>query len=163
APIWERERLSGAVVVFQDITARKAAERARQEREASFRLLFASNPHPMWVYDLETLRFLEVNAAAIAHYGYTRTEFLAMRITDIRPPEDVPALLANVEKGRVALQQTGQWRHRLKDGRLIDVEITSHRVPFGDRPGALVVAQDVTERKQLQDQLARQAFTDVLT
>ncbi|MGH2454650.1 MAG: PAS domain S-box protein [Candidatus Limnocylindria bacterium] len=113
---------------------------------ASFRVLFAANPLPMWVYDLETLAFLEVNEAAVAKYGYRRDEFLGMRLTDIRPPEDVPALLANVEQQRTALQQSGRWRHRLKSGALIEVEIISHTLRFAKRAAALVVAQDVTAR-----------------
>ena len=113
---------------------------------ASFRVLFAANPVPMWVYDLETLAFLEVNEAAVAKYGYSRDEFLQMRLADIRPPEDVPALLANVEQQRTALQQSGRWRHWLKGGELIEVEIISHTLRFAKRPAALVVAQDVTAR-----------------
>ncbi len=113
---------------------------------ASFRLLFASNPLPMWVYDLETLAFLEVNDAAIAKYGYARDEFMAMRITDIRPAEDVPALLANLAQKRTSLQQSGRWRHRLRDGELISVEISSHKLRLAGRDAALVVAQDVTDR-----------------
>jgi PAS domain S-box-containing protein len=100
----------------------------------------------MWVYDIETLAFLEVNGAAVARYGYRRDEFLGMRITDIRPPEDVPALVADVARARTPLQQSGGWRHRLKSGVLIDVEINSHTLRFADRPAALVVAHDVTDR-----------------
>jgi len=116
--------------------------------ETSFRLLFANNPHPMWAYDLETLQFLEVNEAAVAQYGYTRNEFLQMRLTDIRPADDVSRLLADVRQDRPPLQYSGQWRHRLKDGRIIDVEITSHTLEFAGRKAALVLAQDITERKK---------------
>jgi two-component system cell cycle sensor histidine kinase/response regulator CckA len=119
-----------------------------------FRLLFASNPLPMWVYDLETLAFLEVNDAAVAKYGYSADEFLSMRITDIRPPEDVAALLANVAVQRSTLQQSGRWRHRLKSGDIIDVEIVSHSLRFAGRPAALVVAQDVTARLRAEADLA---------
>lgn len=118
--------------------------------ESSFQLLFEHNPQPMWVYDAATLRFLAVNHAAVAKYGYTRDEFLQMTIADIRPPEDVPALLANVSAPRPALHHSGEWRHRCKDGRVIDVEITSHTIPFAGRPGVLVVAHDITARKQLE-------------
>lgn len=74
---------------------------------ASFRALFSANPLPMWIYDLETLAFLEVNDATVAKYGYSRDELLGMRITDIRPPEDVPALLVDVARERAPLQQSG--------------------------------------------------------
>jgi hypothetical protein len=102
----------------------------------------------MWAYDLETLQFLEVNEAAVAQYGYTRNEFLQMRLTDIRPADDVSRLLADVRQDRPPLQYSGRWRHRLKDGRIIDVEITSHTLEFAGRNAALVLAQDITERKK---------------
>ena len=68
------------------------------ETEEGYRLLFESNPHPMWIYDRDTLAFLAVNDAAVHDYGYTRGEFLAMTIKDIRPPEDVPSLLEKVSR-----------------------------------------------------------------
>jgi PAS domain S-box-containing protein len=109
---------------------------------------FANHPLPMWVYDLETLRFLEVNEAAVAQYGYSRDEFLVMRITEIRPPEDVPRLIGHVAKDRPALQNSGEWRHRRKNGEVIDVYVISHTLDFRGRKAALVVAQDITERKR---------------
>lgn len=126
-----------------------------QNSEQSFRLLFANNPHPMWVYDLETLRFLEVNKAAVDHYGYTRDEFLGLTLLDIRPPAERERLLADVQRPRPDLQHSGEWQHRLKDGRVIDVEITSHTLTFGGRPAALVVAQDITERKRAEAELIK--------
>jgi PAS domain S-box-containing protein len=111
----------------------------------------------MWVYDLETLRFLEVNDAAVSQYGYTRDEFLAMHITDIRPAEDVARLLENVEKERLAFDRAGVWQHLRKDGRIIDVEVTSHLLSFVGRPAALVLMQDVTERKQAEESLQAEA------
>lgn len=124
-------------------------QRAVAKRTSSaFRYLFAMNPLPMWVYDLETLGFLEVNAAALVQYGYSREAFLAMRITDIRPPEDIPRLLANVARPRSDLQVSGEWRHRRGDGQIIDVRITSHTLEFAGRQAALVVAQDISEQKR---------------
>src|SRR5262249_31106304 len=78
----------GRVWSFRDVTGRRRAEAALRDSEGSFRLLFANHPMPMWVYDLRDLRFLEVNGAAVDHYGYSRDEFLAMRITDLRPGEE---------------------------------------------------------------------------
>ncbi|TML86062.1 MAG: EAL domain-containing protein [Actinobacteria bacterium] len=130
--------------------------------EASFRQLFADNPQPMWVYEAETLAFLEVNEAAIRHYGYAREEFLDRHITDIRPVEDVPRLLADVAGERDALQQ-GAWRHRLKDGRVIDVEVRSHQLSFDSHDAVLVAVQDVTHRNALESELRHQAFHDSLT
>ena len=124
---------------------RHRVELAKQT-EREFRSLFAANPLPMWIYDLTTLRFLEVNDAAVQRYGYTRDEFLAMRITDIRPASDVHRLVANVSQSRQVLEHAGSWRHRVKSGQIIDVEITSHTITFADQPAALVMAQDITER-----------------
>jgi PAS domain S-box-containing protein len=126
------------------------------ESENQYRLLFENNPQPMWVYDLESLRFLAVNDAAVSHYGYSRDEFLNMTITDIRPKEDVVRLLENVSRVTTGLDNAGVWRHRRKDGAVISVEITSHVVDFGGRRAELVLANDVTDRQRLEDQL-RQA------
>lgn len=136
--------------LLQEIEDRKQMEQALRDSEASFRLLFANNPNPMWVYDLKTLAFLEVNEIAIAHYGYSREEFLQMRITDIRPAEDVPRLLEDIEHTRPELQNSGEWRHQLKNGDIIDVAIVSHTLDFAGHKAALVVARDITKRKQAQ-------------
>ena len=137
-----------------DISERKRAEEALKVSEERYRALFDSNPHPMWVYDCETLRFLAVNAAAVESYGYSRNEFLDMTIEDIRPPEDIPALRANLAAQTPPGMERGDlWRHRKKDGTLIDVEISSHGVSFDGQRARLVLANDVTERKRLEDQL----------
>ena len=113
--------------------------------------MFKRNPHPMWVYDRDTLGFLAVNDAAVAHYGYSPEEFLSMTINDIRPAEDIPALAENVARyERVAggLDAAGCWRHRKRDGSIIEVEITTHELPFGRRRGKVVLAHDVTPRRR---------------
>jgi len=145
---------------LQDASLRRERERtqtALAESEESFRLLFASNPLPMWVYDTKTLEFLEVNEAATLAYGYCREEFLAMRITDVRPLEDVPRLLEAVRSPRPDLQHSGYWRHKRKDGRIMDVEVTSHRLPYGGREAALVISQDVTDHLIAERQLRLQS------
>ena len=141
----------GGIVLFSRNIRNKQA--ALAESEEKYRLLFENNPHPMWVYDLETLAFLTVNDAALRHYGYTREEFLAMTIRDIRPAEDVAALLANVARVAEGLDEAGVWRHRKKDGSLIHVEITSHALSFEGKRAELVMVTDVTERRRLEDQL----------
>lgn len=135
------------------LAERQRTVEAESEHASSFRLLFMNNPLPMWVYDLETLHFLEVNDAAMTHYGYAREEFLALRITEIRPPEDLPRLLDDLSTPRPLHQRSGPWRHRRKDGTLITVQIVSHTLTFADRRAALVVAEDITERKQLEAQV----------
>lgn len=150
---WEGEILR--FCACRDISERKQIEAERhqfqlvlQEKEALYRQLFASNPQPMWVYDLETLQFLAVNSAAIAKYGYSESEFLSMTIADIRPPEEVSRLLENVARVEEGLDLAGIWQHRLKDGRLILVDIASHTLEFSGQRAELVVAQDITDRKR---------------
>jgi PAS domain S-box-containing protein len=123
---------------------------ALTKSERMYRQLFENNPLPMWVYDLETLAFLAVNEAATDKYGYAADEFLAMGIRDIRPPEDIPQLLANIAQTRRRLDFSGEWRHRRKDGTVFPVEITSHELVHNGRSARLVVAKDLTERKQAQ-------------
>lgn len=123
--------------------------------ETRYRPLFQANPQPMWVYDAHTLRFLDVNDAAVAHYGYARDEFLTMTIKDIRPPSDVPLLAEEISRIDVAERHdSGIWRHQRKDGRVIDVEITSHPVPYAGHAARMVLASDVTERIATQLALA---------
>src|ERR1700678_4424369 len=92
---------------------------------ANFRLLFSSHPHPMFVFDRETLEYLDVNEAAIRNYGYSRAEFLRMKISDIRPAEDVPRLLKTLRGHSLTISALGVWKHRRKSGEVFDVEVTS--------------------------------------
>jgi PAS domain S-box-containing protein len=133
--------------VARDITERKHAEALLRESEERHRKLFDNNPHPTWVFDRETLRFLAVNTAAVRKYGYSRDEFLTMTLRDIRPPEDVPALLETVRALGDGDESSGVWRHLLKDGTIIDTENTSYALTFLGRPARVVVVVDVTQRK----------------
>ena len=155
--------VNAVVANFTDITDRVEYRQDLAESERTFRTLFASNPQPMWVYDLETFAFLEVNTAAVEHYGFTHEEFLGMTLFDIRPPDEAERLRADLTQPRVPFEMTRHWRHRLRDGRLIDVEISSHALTFHGRTAALVSVQDVTDRVALEDQLRHQAFHDSLT
>ena len=132
---------------------RRKSSALEAERENQFRLLFAYNPLPMWVFDRATLQFLEVNEAALARYGYTREELLGLKVSDIRPPEDVPRLHSDLSKSRRAFREAGRWRHQAKDGRIIWVEIVSHLMEWKGREGILVVALDVTERRRNEEAL----------
>jgi PAS domain S-box-containing protein len=121
---------------------------APPKSEAEYRLLFETNPQPMYVCDEKTLAFLAVNDAAVRHYGYSREEFLAMSVKEIRPAEEVPALLNHIAKNTGTHDSAGEWLHRKKDGTVIDVEVTWHKLDFAGRPSYLVLANDVTGRKQ---------------
>ena len=134
---------------------RKIAVDALRESESSYLELFVSNPHPMWVYDLESLAFLDVNNAAISHYGYSREEFLSMTIKDIRPAEDVPRLLENVAHASDGLDKAGIWRHIRKDGSVIEVEITSQVILFDQRRAEMVLLYDITERRRAMESLKK--------
>lgn len=141
------------VAVAEDISAGKTAEQALMEGERRYRELFEANPHPMYVYDLETLRFLAVNDAAISQYGYSREEFLGMNIKDIRPPEEVPALVERLKALPPGVHEVLR-RHLKKDGALIEVEITSHALDFAGHHARVVLAQDVTARRCAERALA---------
>lgn len=124
----------------------KEAKLALTESERRYRLLFNNNPLPMWVYDLETLAFLEVNEVAIEKYNFSRSEFLQQTIRDIRPVEDVPLLEKEVFERPRQLNVTGEWRHQRKDGTVFPVEIVSHAVTYYGRSARLIVAKDITNQ-----------------
>lgn len=124
-----------------------------------FSFLFTSNPHPMWIFDIGTLRILEVNDAAIAAYGYTRDEFQDLTLLDLRDPSDHKRLLdyttSNVVRG---MDDAGMWHHRRKDGSLLVVNIRSHDVVYKGRACELVLAMDISDRvkaEQLEKERAR--------
>ncbi len=129
----------------------KVIERALQESEARSRSLFEANPHPMWIYDVATLAFLDVNDAAVAHYGYGRGEFLAMTIADIHLPEDVARLRVNLLRTGPLMGAAGVWRQRKKDGSIITVETTCHALDYGGKYTELVLAHDVTESTRAEE------------
>ena len=125
------------------------------DADEQYRLLFERNPLPMWVYDYETLRFIAVNQAAIHLYGYSRDEFLAMTINDIRPPETIPALLADLKSNLVGHRMDSQWTHRKKDGQVIVVEVASHSLTFAGRPARIVLAHDISPRLEAEAETRR--------
>jgi PAS domain S-box-containing protein len=139
--------------VIRDISERKQAEAARLAEQQKQRLLFSASPQPMWLFDVETLAFLEVNAAAVRQYGFTRDEFLAMTIREIRPPSELPALLANLKRAPNLPTSPGPWRHRRKDGSELLVEVTGESITVAGRRARLVVAADVTARVQAEQAL----------
>lgn len=136
------------IAVKEDITDWKKLRNELIASEERYRDMCESNPLPMWIYDVDTLAFVEVNQAAVHKYGYTEAEFLSMTLKDIRPPEDIPHLLENVATVHDHYQKSDQWRHLTKDGKQLEVEINSHTVisPEGYNR-RMVLINDVTERE----------------
>ena len=153
--IWVRDEANfvcnalGTPILYQGVILNVTDQKIAEE---GFKHLFANNPLPMWVYDVENLNFLEVNEAAIAQYGYQRNEFLHMTILDIRPESDQTRVLDEISKVRPDFKKAGAWRHRRKSGEIIDVEISSHTLSFEGRKAVLVVAQDVTEKRMMEEE-----------
>ncbi|MBA3345350.1 MAG: response regulator [Gemmatimonadales bacterium] len=155
-------RLGAADLEFATELAGRAAlavdagrlHREAEEADSRYRLLFEANPHPMWIFDVDTLAFVAVNEAAMRHYGYSRDEFLAMTIMDIRPPEDVlaypPGLGRGSQREEVALSQ-----HQRKDGTVVDMEIVSHEMELDGRRARLVLATDISEKTRTRAALHR--------
>lgn len=145
-----------------DIHQQVLAEEGIRRSEQRYRLLFDDNPLPMWTYNCKTLKFTSVNDKAIRSYGYSNEEFLSMRVTDIRPTEDLPRVMGLLRdpKSGVAV---GPFRHKRKDGSLFWAEVTGHDTSQEGEDIRLVVAQDVSERVRLNEELLRRAEHDPLT
>jgi len=152
-----RDRLDETVGfrgLARDVTERKRFEEALRDSEERYRLLFESTPQPIWVYNEETLGFLAVNEAATRIYGYSRDEFLSMTINDLRAQEDIPALIIkSLDADELVI--SSPWRHQTRDKRMIYVEISSHPVVFDGKNSKLVIVNDVTERKLLDEKQQR--------
>jgi PAS domain S-box-containing protein len=124
------------------------------ESERQYREMFEGHPEPMWVLDAQSLAFLSVNDAAIRHYGYSREEFLARSIFDILPQEETQAAIAQYQRASAGpVSSPGVSTQYRKDGGLIEVELTFHKMQFGGRPAYSVLARDVTERNRYERSL----------
>ncbi len=135
---------------------RTAAEASRRAALEQYRLLFDNNPIPIYAYDRTTFAFLAVNEAAVQLYGYNRDNFLAMTLLDLALPQDIPAFRQRLSSLAPRAGNSGVWRHRVQDGNLLEVEITSHGLAIGARQAWLSMVMDVTERTRLEAEL-RQA------
>ena len=144
--------LAASVVSEMDL---RLALLIKSQSERLHREMFENNPHPMWVFDVETLEFLAVNEIAIAHYGYTREEFRTMTLCDIRSPQERELLRSIRPVHGAGSDHRGIWRHRKKDGAEIEVAISSHSIDFEGRSARMVIADDVTERRRAEEALRR--------
>jgi PAS domain S-box-containing protein len=139
--------------IYRDITERKKTDQAIQASAKRFRIFFENNPIPTWVFDLESCKFLEVNNAAIDHYGYSKEEFLAMNIMDLRPAEDTESLQEELEKIKMKESNAAQSKHCLKNGTVIDVHLSWHNLDYDNHRAVLVVAQDITAPQRAHEEL----------
>jgi len=139
--------------IVQDITESRLAREELRRSEARYRDMYLANPNPMWVFDAETLVFLDVNDSATQHYGYTRDEFLSMSIKDIRPPEEVPRVDETVREVLAGRWRTGVWQHRRKDGTDMMMDVTAHGISYNGRPAVVVLANDITERLRSEQEI----------
>jgi PAS domain S-box-containing protein len=148
APVINDEGLmTHYLAVKEDITMVKQLAQNLVESEKRYRDMFFNSPLPMWIYDVNTLRFEEVNQVAISRYGYTEKEFKSMTIEAVRPEEDLDLLYENIKNVTNEFQDKQVWRHKTKDGVLMDVEIVSHAIPSPpEKKLRLVLVNDVTEK-----------------
>lgn len=142
---WQaRSSITEQLIYFaaRDVTEQKTAAQGLRRQEEQYRLLFETNPSPMWVYDAATLKFLAVNQAAIQRYGYSHAEFLSLKLTDLRPPEDVSSSRSDAPS-----PHSGMWWHCTKAGKALVVDIYSSPVVFEGNVARMATAIDVTERE----------------
>ncbi len=168
---WSVERVGGTPdyrrvqLVFTDISEIKAAERALEESEERYRNLFETTPNPMYIFDVETLRVVMVNAAAVQRYGYTREEFVRMTVLDLRPADEAARLQRSMDDYRqsppanTGSHAAGLWRHRCKDGTILIVEVYTHTLVLNGRECVLSLPFDITAKlateRALRDSEAR--------
>jgi PAS domain S-box-containing protein len=155
---FKRISIQGGTVLYvcRDITDRQEMEQALRDSEKQYRLLFHHNPQPMWTYDLQTLAVLEVNEAAVNHYGYSRDEFLQLTIKDLVPPAEVPALLEIIKNLKPGIAHHYDHRHQTKDGLIKFVEVASHDLVFQGKRSRCVMVHDITAHKQGEEALRQE-------
>jgi PAS domain S-box-containing protein len=150
-------QITGAVIVLADITEMKQAEKKLRKSEKKYRYLFDNNPMPMWVIDLVTFKFLDVNKMAIMKYGYSREEFLAMTALDIRPNDEKISFIKSndISKINESNYNRGKWNHLKKDGTIFTVEIIAHDIMYEGTPARLILSNDITDRTKAEINLEK--------
>lgn len=157
--ITQRKLFEDKLLKFSQELEQKVQERTEEIKasEERYRYLFENNPMPMWVIDLQTFRFLDVNEMAIFQYGYSREEFLSMTALDIRPQKDKELFRGSDHSfdGNGTDYRKGIWNHLKKNGDLIEVEIVAHKITFDGRPARFILANDITEKRKAEQKLIR--------
>ncbi|MEJ7588139.1 MAG: PAS domain S-box protein [Ferruginibacter sp.] len=151
----ERKKAEEQIRQLNGLLEQRVVKRTEelQVSEKKYRKLFENSPLPMWVLDLDTLFFIDVNEAAIIHYGYSREEFLSMSTLDIRPDDEKKRFLELDNTSALGRRNTGIWKHLKKDGSLIYVEVNSHEINIGELKARLVLSVDITEKKKAEERL----------
>ncbi|MNQ32799.1 Sporulation kinase E [compost metagenome] len=150
-------QITGAVIVLADITEIKLAQKELRKSEKKYRYLFDNNPMPMWIIDLATFRFLDINKMAILQYGYSREEFLSMTALDIRPEDDKNHFIKSSDTSKInkSNYNRGIWNHLKKDGTLVPVEIIAHDIMYERIPARLILSNDISDRKKAEINLEK--------
>jgi len=155
APLQAEDPAAGTVVLIDDVTERKRAERVLQESEARHRFLFEHNPMPMLIYERGTLQMLAVNEAFIRHYGYSCEEVLALHLPDLYP-EDEKKKIAALIPTLHGHANVGEWHHRKRDGSFVTNLVFSHDLMHQGLNARVAVLTDITERKQAELAIQRE-------
>jgi PAS domain S-box-containing protein len=150
-------QITGSIVTFKDATEQFAAEARLKLQEQQYRLLFQTNPNPMWVFDIKSFQILAVNDAAVSQYGYSREQFSKLTLQDLRPAEDEVELTKSLSRSSGPAHFSGEFRHVRKDGSPVLVEIYSSPIVWDASAARIVTAIDVTQRKQAEERLREQA------
>jgi len=163
------DAVTGHKILHSTISEIGNKRHADEQTQAGPGFLFENNPNPMWIYEISSLRILDVNKAAIESYGYSEQEFLAMNISDLRPPGELEKLnnylyQKDFYESRIFdLNRAGVWKHQTKKAVVISVEITSHYIRFNNTDCRVVVATDVSERVKYQEEAkVREQFLNSL-
>ena len=135
------------LLAVRDFSEQKALEEKIRIDEAHYKELFENNPEAMLFYEIDTLKFIAVNDAAVKQYGYSKEEFSKMTVADIRPKEDIPLFLDHLMEYKNVDLRSSLWKHKRKDGSIIFVEITSHSINYNGKKARFVLANDITEKK----------------
>ena len=147
--------ITGYIGIIKDVTAQINSDKQLQETENSFRYLFENNPLPMWLYDFKTKSVINVNESAIQHYGYSKDEFLTLKLTDIIVEDTSISMDENEWLTGIRVGKTNEYLHTMKNGNIISVEVNARIVHLNDSEDNLIleVVQDITDRKKIETKI----------
>jgi PAS domain S-box-containing protein len=155
-PLFDEQGVyKGSLAMVTDITEIKKVQKTLKRNEKKYRYLFENNPVPMWVIDLITFKFLDVNNMAILQYGYSREEFLSMTALDIRPDKDKDHFTKSSDPSEINATNfnRGIWNHKKKNGTIIEVEIIAHKIIYEGVPARFILSNDITDRRKAEQNL----------